>query len=84
MIIYPEMRFTEQHKLWIGYCLSSFVEAVLDSCPAKDRGDYIRVMAKYFERRNYPEERYIMLLKVLDDMKRSDIPEEFMTQSAPL
>ena len=83
MIIYPEMRFTEQHKLWIGYCLSSFVEAVLDSCPAKDRGDYIRVMAKYFERRNYPEERYIMLLKVLDDMKRSDIPEEFMTAVRP-
>lgn len=83
MIIYPEMRFTEQHKLWIGYCLSSFAGAVLQACPPKERGNYIRIMSKYFERRNYPEEQYIMLLKVLDDMKRDDVTDEFLKAVRP-
>ncbi|WP_301859624.1 phosphohydrolase [uncultured Megasphaera sp.] len=83
MIIYPELRFTEQHKLWIGYCLSSFVSAVLRSCPAEDKSRYMMVMSKYYERRDYPEERYIILLKALDDMNKDGITPEFLHRVRP-
>ena len=78
MIMYPEIRFTEQHKLWIGYCLGSFVRAVLQACPDGDKKGYIAVLGKYYTRSKYPEERYIILLNVLDSMKREDLSEAFM------
>ena len=69
-IICPDIRFTEQHKLWIGYCLSTFVSAVLHRCARSQRPRYTAVMGPYYERRNYSEEEYIILLKVLADMDR--------------
>ncbi|KMO86460.1 phosphohydrolase [Megasphaera cerevisiae DSM 20462] len=82
MIIYPELRFTEQHKLWIGYCLSSFICAVLAGCRPADRTIYMTAMRKYYETSNYPPERYIILLKVLVDVDRDCITADVMETAA--
>ncbi len=82
-IICPDIRFTEQHKLWIGYCLSTFITAVLRTCPASQRCRYTAVMSPYYERRNYSEEEYIILLKVLSDMDCAYLDESFMNSAAP-
>lgn len=68
MIMYPELRFTEQHKLWIGYCLSSFVCAVLAYSKTVDKAAYLECLQPYYERNDYGEEQYSMLLKCLVDM----------------
>lgn len=82
-IICPDIRFTEQHKLWIGYCLSTFVSAVLHRCARSQRPRYMAVMGPYYERRNYSEEEYIILLKVLADMDRDYLDEAFMAAASP-
>lgn len=82
-IICPDIRFTEQHKLWIGYCLSTFVSAVLHRCARSQRPRYTAVMGPYYERRNYSEEEYIILLKVLADMDRDYLDEAFMAAAGP-
>ena len=82
-IICPDIRFTEQHKLWIGYCLSTFVSAVLHRCARSQRPCYTAIMGPYYERRNYSEEEYIILLKVLADMDRDYLDEAFMAAAGP-
>ena len=68
-IIQPDLRFTDQHKLWIGYCLSSFVSAALSACKPAQRPQYTAILRPYYEQDNYPEEVAIILLKALSDMK---------------
>ena len=82
-IICPDIRFTEQHKLWIGYCLSTFISAVLQRCAPSQRSRYTAIMGPYYERRNYSEEEYIILLKVLADMDRIYLDDGFMAAAAP-
>ncbi len=78
MIIYPELRFTEQHKMWIGYCLSTFVQAVLQCSDGADWSRCVSAMEKYFRQQDYPEERYIILLNVLDNMTDHAVSPTFM------
>ena len=82
-IICPDIRFTEQHKLWIGYCLSTFISAVLQRCAPSQCSRYTAIMGPYYERRNYSEEEYIILLKVLADMDRIYLDDGFMAAAAP-
>ncbi len=83
MIMYPELRFTEQHKIWIGYCLNCFVSAVRKQCQPDDWPAYTAVMEKYFARRDYPQERYIILLNVLDNMEQEAMASSFLTAVRP-
>ncbi len=71
MILYPEIRFTEQHKQWIGYCFSTFVNSVLAHCPAADKAGYINSLKPYYRTDAYTDEQYIILLKALADMDRT-------------
>lgn len=68
MILYPEIRYTEQHKHWIGYCFSAFVNSVLTHCPAADRAVYMDSMQTYYQHTAYTEEQCIILLKALTDI----------------
>ena len=40
LIIKPGLRFTAQHRMWIGYCLGTFVSTVLKDCYVPDRPAY--------------------------------------------
>lgn len=83
MILYPEIRFTEQHKLWIGYCFSTFVNSVLTHCPAADRQKYITSMQTYYNSSVYTEEQRIMLLKVFMDIDKEMLPPACMETVQP-
>lgn len=81
-IIQPDLRFTDQHKLWIGYCLSSFVSSVLENCDKAQRAQYTAIMRPYYQRRDYSEEVAIILLKALSDMQHEYFDAEFMQAAA--
>lgn len=68
MIMYPNRHYTEQHKLWIGYCLSDFISAVLKGCNKPKLGQYLEAMEKYYARTDYAPEQYIILFTALIDM----------------
>lgn len=48
-IIYPNYKFTEQHKKWIGSILDSFVKAVVSHCKVSCRYNYFDILQKYYE-----------------------------------
>lgn len=83
IIIYPELRFTEQHKVWIGYCLSSFVCAVLANGRESDIDSYLECLQHYYERTDYSEEQYSILLKCLVDMHDYPLSESFLQTVRP-
>lgn len=78
MIMYPELRFTEQHKVWIGYCLSSFVCAVLEASSVVEQGQYLERLQHYYERTDYSEEQYSILLKCLVDIHAYTLTPDFL------
>lgn len=47
-IIYPERRFTEQHKSWMRFSLGSYVSAVLDDSTDGKKTEYIDRLTKYY------------------------------------
>ena len=48
-IIYPNYKFTEQHKKWIGSILDTFVKTVVGSCKVSCRPKYFDILQKYYE-----------------------------------
>lgn len=78
MIIRPDLRYTEQHKIWIGYCLSAFVSAALAGGDSSYRQQALESLRRYYSTADYPTERCIILLKTLKDMDRSYLDEKFM------
>lgn len=83
MILHPDIRFTEQHTQWIGYCFSTFVNSVLAHCPASDRAVYLAVLQKYYSVGTYTDEQYIILLKALADMDNAAVCGTFMETAQP-
>ncbi|MCH4178275.1 MAG: phosphohydrolase [Megasphaera sp.] len=78
MIIHPDLRYTEQHKIWIGYCLSFFVKAALAGASLPDQQQDLKELRQYYRNTDYPTERCIILLKTLMDIDRSYIDDTFM------
>ncbi|MCH4187174.1 MAG: phosphohydrolase [Megasphaera sp.] len=78
MIIHPDLRYTEQHKIWIGYCLSFFVRAALEGCSPTARQQAMENLRQYYTVTDYQTERCIILLKTLMDMKRDYMDDAFM------
>lgn len=78
LIMFPNRHYTEQLKLWIGYCLRSFVRAVMEKCPPADRSRYLDILESYYEQTDYTEERYIILLTALHDFQQFEPSEHFM------
>ena len=72
MIMFPNRHYTEQLKLWIGYCLSTFVNTVLTKCSKTEQRQYLDIMENYYGQTDYHEERYIILLTALSDLYKYD------------
>lgn len=78
MIIEPDYKLTEQHKKWIENSLNSFVSAALENCRESSRLEYMEELIRYFARTDYHEDIYIILLKVIMDIKAEYCTEDFM------
>ena len=78
LIIKPGLRFTAQHRMWIGYCLGTFVSTVLKDCYVPDRPAYMNILRSYYERTNYMTELYIILLKALSDVGPAYMDDTFL------
>ena len=79
MIMFPNRHYTEQLKLWIGYGLSTFINAVLKNCAADERLHYLEIMENYYGQTDYHEERYIILLTALNDLQQFSPSSSFMS-----
>lgn len=79
MIMYPERRFTEQHRAWMRASLGSFVAGLLSRCESHEREDYIDVLRKYYEQSPAGDkELSIVLLTVLEEIEEEWCSEAFM------
>ena len=61
-IIYPNYKFTEQHKKWIGSIVDTFVKTVVGSCKISCRHNYFDILQKYYEDRDLTSNVVMMLL----------------------
>jgi len=61
-IIYPNYKFTEQHKKWIGSILDTFVKTVVGSCKVSCRHNYFDILQKYYEAEDLTSNTVMMLL----------------------
>lgn len=77
LIVKPGLRYTAQHRLWIGYCLGNFVKAVLENVGDNERRSFMEALRSYYQRTNYMTELYIILLKTLGDVRRDFIDDTF-------
>ena len=70
-LLYPERRFTEQHRVWMRSGLGTYVSSVLDDCPDNMRAVYIDTLTKYYSAEKDDLELIIVLLGVLDRLDAS-------------
>ena len=61
-IIYPNYKFTEQHKKWIGSILDTFVKAVVSHCKVSCRYNYFDILQKHYEKFDLSNNVVMMLL----------------------
>lgn len=78
-IVYPERRFTEQHRSWMRASLGSLVSGLLYHCQESERRDYIDLLRQYYEQSLTGDmELAIVLLTVLEELDPSWCSPEFM------
>ena len=86
----PGLRYTEQHKKWIGYCMGHFVRSALKGSDEEERRAYLETLAEYYREEAEPaamtaEERTeheLILLKTLMDV-RPETDETFRQEVIP-
>ncbi|MBP3815998.1 MAG: phosphohydrolase [Firmicutes bacterium] len=77
-IIYPERRFTEQHKSWMWSSLGNYVSAVLLDSDQEEKKNYIERLNKYYSGENDDSEMAIVLMGVLDRLDPSWCSDAFL------
>ena len=81
MMMFPNRHYTEQLKLRINYCLSPFVNAVLNNCASVEQPRYLKLLEAYYDRTDYSEEQYIYLLVALQNLGQVSPSAEFMDRA---
>ena len=76
-IIFPERRFTEQHRGWMRSCLGVYVSAVLSKSRDTEKREYIQKLSKYYSQDSEDSELAIVLLGVLDRVEAEWCSEDF-------
>lgn len=78
-IMYPERRFTEQHRAWMRASLGSFIAATLEHCDKGERETYVDLLIKYYEGSMTGDpELGIVLLTVLEKIDPLECGDEFI------
>lgn len=78
-IIYPERRFTEQHRMWMRASMGSFIEGLLSRCEEHERTAYIDILRKYYEQSPSGDtELSIVLLTALERLDPKWCSDEFI------
>ncbi len=80
MIIRPDLRFTDQHKLWVGSSLSAFVKGLMEGCAPKQRKDFLDQLLPYYESGEYSDEVRVNLLQTLLVLKKEYCDESFLAR----
>ncbi len=79
-IIRPDLRFTDQHKLWVGGSLSSFVNGLVKRCTDEERQEILDELLPYYEREDYTDEVRVNLLQTLLVLDKSYCGEAFLAR----
>ena len=78
-IMYPERRFTEQHRAWMRASIGSFIEGLLSRCEDYERSEYIDILRRYYEQSPAGDtELSIVLLTMLEKIDPSWASDEFI------
>ena len=83
-IIYPERRFTEQHRGWMRGGLGDYLSSVLKTCREESRPDYIGRLTKYYNQDITETELAIVLMGILDRLEQSWCPPDFVESAKDL
>lgn len=68
-IIYPERRFTEQHRGWMRSSLGVYISTVLKNCRENERMEYIDKLTKYYGQDTEETDLCIVFLGILDRLE---------------
>ncbi len=77
-MIYPERRFTDQHRVWMRSSLGNYVSAVLDDCGEARRSEYIDRLIRYYSANTDDVELLIVIMGILDRIDSSWCSDTFI------
>ena len=77
-IIYPERRFTEQHKQWMRSSINSFFSSLISAGKPEDRCDYVDALLPYYGPEIKEEELSIFLLNLFGSIDTEDCSDEVL------
>ena len=70
-IIWPDYKYTEQHKKWIRNSLSTYVRSVLSSCTDSVKHRYVAVFEAYYQRRDLDADLMLTLSRSVMELDAS-------------
>ena len=77
-IIYPERRFTEQHRQWMRGSLNSFFTSLLAAGKPGERCDYVDALLPYYGEEIEEEELSVVLLNLFGRIHLEDCSSEVL------
>ena len=83
-ILYPERRFTEQHRQWMQASLSSFMEALLAACPPEAKKEYTDLLVPYYGAGEIDAELAVVLLTLLEHLPEEAVSDRLGDVAAEL
>ena len=83
-ILFPERRFTEQHRSWMRFSLGTYVSAVLQDSSESQKIEYIDRLTKYYNAEVDESDLLIVLMAVLDRLDAGWCSEEFVDAARDL
>ncbi len=78
MILIPDHKLTEQHRMWLGYKLETLCISVLKNCKENRRKEYLEIIHRQFLRDYSDSFTVFVLLEAIERMPIDDIWPEML------
>lgn len=76
MILVPDHKITQQHRMWLGYKMETLVTSVLSKCRPEKRPGYLKILQTVYEDQNRDDFTAFIMLNTLERMPLAGCTEE--------
>lgn len=78
MILFPDHKYTEQHKKWITTSATIFVRTVIQKCRVSCRDHYLEIFSKYLDPSRCDDELTVVLAKTVLNLDPAILSRDFL------
>ncbi len=78
MILVPDHKLTEQHRMWIGYKMETLVNSVLKNCADRKRQGYLNILHKQYQDLNRDPFTAFVMIETLERISLEECSQNMM------